>query len=181
MRTTSWGSALLLAVLAHSGAYAGDAGPASSVDTVEYSARDSRTRLEIRTREGARHVVWVGRDSTVAPDAGPTSVDVVGDVGDARGSAVILVDTYPSIPGGMSYCQAGEERFLRVVSIAKARPKETLHLKLASCRDNIELASPGIEWHAAAATLHIHWLLGPARKGQPEDRTIRIAADGTPG
>ncbi len=145
--------------------------------SIHYSSRSSQTRLEIRTKEGKRYALGVKRDATVSPKAAPTSVKIIGEVKDA---AIILVDTYPSIPGGMSYCQAGEERFLRVISIAKTPARETLQLKLASCRQNIELAEPGMEWNPESSTLRINWLLGPSMKEKPEARTIRIGANGIP-
>jgi hypothetical protein len=59
---------------------------------------------------------------------------------------VVLVDSYPSIPGGLSMCQAGEERFLRVVASTGGKAEETFRLKVASCRENLELAAPALEW-----------------------------------
>jgi hypothetical protein len=122
-------------------------------------------------------VVRVQRDKDVSAKAEPTRVEVLGEVKDI---AIILVDTHPSIPGGMSYCQAGEERFLRIISISKKPPEEAFCVKIESCRDNIELVSPGIEWLPESSILRIHWLLGPSAKGMPEVRTIRIGADGSP-
>lgn len=136
--------------------------------TVSARTAGGVTRLEIQAGADRRHSLDLERDATVAPDAEPR-VDVVGDI---PGVALILVDTYPSLPGGMSYCQAGEERFLRVVSVARPRPAETYVVKVASCRDNIELADAGIEWRADRSTLRIHWLAGPA--GTEEVRTLQI-------
>jgi hypothetical protein len=115
------------------------------------------------------------RDDTVAAGAAPDNLRVVGEV---RKSAVVLVDTYPSKPGGLSYCQAGEERFLRVISL-EGKLRETLRVKLASCRQNIELASPGIEWNAETSTLSIHWLLGPSGNEKSETRVYKIAGSGS--
>ena len=83
----------------------------------------------------------------------------------------------------MSYCQAGEERFLRVIEIASKRPTETYRVKLESCRDNIELASPGLKWSPETKSLNIHWLSAPGQIGKSEDRTLTIGTDGkvTPG
>jgi hypothetical protein len=78
----------------------------------------------------------------------------------------------------MSYCQAGEEQFLRVIALADPPPRETLRIKTASCRGNIELASPGIAWSAQTRTLRIDWLFGPTTPGQAESREIRFGADG---
>jgi len=167
-------STLLLATFA----YAADQIHHSALySSVVYSIKNSKTRFDIRDQTGKSYLIWVKRDATVSPKAQPTGVNVVGEI---KGGAIILVDTYPSIPGGMSYCQAGEEQFLRVISISKKTAKETFCVKITSCRDNIELASPGIEWLPESSTLRIHWLLGPTVKGIPENRSIRIGADGKP-
>ncbi|MGP8247815.1 MAG: hypothetical protein ACLQVN_25290 [Bryobacteraceae bacterium] len=167
-----------VSLLAVAGAFA--ASSANSValpsgGSIQYSPARSKTRFAIRTKQGRRYQVSVARDGTVAPRTSPSEVKLVADL---KGAAWILTDTYASIPGGMSYCQAGEERFLRVLGIAHGSARETLQVKLASCRDNIELADPGIEWNAETNTLRIHWLSAP--KGQPNERTIRLAPDGTP-
>jgi hypothetical protein len=174
MRIAFWASALLLATISCAAAQRPVA--VSAGNLISYcTAESSKTRLEIRTREGARYIVSLERDSTVSRNVKPSDVTVVGEV---QGSVVILVDTYPSIPGGLSYCQAGKERFLRVISISKKPPEETIRFKLASCRENIELASPGIEWLPESSTLRIHWLLGPATRQKPEELSIRIGSDG---
>ena len=85
-----------------------------------------------------------------------------------------------SRPGGLSYCQAGEERFLRVISIIRRPARETLRIKLESCRDNIELATPGIAWEPERAALQLNWLQGPQAGGGPQTRTIKINAEGKP-
>ena len=145
--------------------------------SVSYSAAGSKTRFEIRTKNGRRYEVNVERDSMVSPKAQPSTAQLVGEV---AGKALILTDTYPSVPLGLSYCQAGEERFLRVITLADGRAREELRLKLASCRDGIELTDPGLEWDGDSRTLRVHWLLGPTNKGKPEERTIHIGADGKP-
>jgi hypothetical protein len=176
MRIAFWASALLLlAVFASATAQESAADSASSA--ISYSTKNSKTRLDIRTPKGAHYILGVKRDSTVSPKSAPSDVKVVGEIKD---SVVIIVDTYPSIPGSLSYCQAGEERFLRVISITKKPAKETFRVKLDSCRDNIELASPGIEWLPESLTLSIHWLQGPNKKQQSEDLTMQIGANGKP-
>jgi len=116
----------------------------------------------------------VERDATVAPDAAPLKVTLVADL-PAR--AVIVTDTYSSLAGGLSYCQAGEEQFLRVISTTGEKPVQTFVTKLASCRENLELADPGVEWNAQSSSLQIHWLTGPS--GNADDRTIVIGNDGS--
>ena len=178
MRTAFSASALLLALLFQAPVRAVEpAAPAASVSTNHLVAH-GKTRLDIRTPVGTRHKLWLTRDATVARRARPTAVEVVGEL---KATAIVLLDTYPSVSGGsMSYCQAGEERFLRVISIVKPLPRETFRVKVVSCRDNVELASPGIEWQPASATLRIHWLQGAAPKGMPEERTLVIGRDGKP-
>jgi len=149
--------------------------PAGGV--VHYSTVGSKTRLEIRTKSGRSYKLNLERDSDVAANQKSVKLQLVGEVAD---KALILADTYPSAPLGMSYCQAGEERFLRVLTFAGPRVSETLRVKLASCRDNVEVADPGLQWDAGTGTLQVHWLQGPANKGKSEDRTIHIGADGKP-
>jgi hypothetical protein len=119
----------------------------------------------------------VERDATVTEGVNPASLKLVAEI---PGSALILTDTYPSIPQGMSYCQAGQEVFLRVVTVSGKRPVETYRTKLESCRDNIELASPGLEWTPETRTLEIHWLSAPGGADKPEDHTLKIRPDGKP-
>lgn len=126
--------------------------------------------LSVRLSSGQEVRVAAERDGTVSPDAKPKSIEKVAEVKDV---AVVIVDTYPSISLGLSHCQAGEERFLRIVSLREKPPRETSRLKLESCRDNIELASPGLEWAADTSTLSIHWLQAPATH-KPESRTLDV-------
>lgn len=172
MRMRFWASAPALAVVL--AAPQGQA-PLPSGGHISYAAAGTKTRLAIETKSGKRYEASVERDSMVAAGAQPSKVEVIGEV---PGKAVILTDRYASVPLGMHYCQAGEERFLRVITLAGGRGRDTLHLKIASCRDNLELAEPGLEWNAENATLRIHWLQGPSKK--EEERTIRIGKDGRP-
>jgi len=173
MRMPYWASLVAAGLLA--------AAPADQIalpsgGSVSSSTVGSKTRLEIRAKNGSRLALSVERDSMVASKAF-AKVKVIGEIPD---KTLILTDTYPSIPLGMSYCQAGEEQFLRIITLAKGQARETLHLKLASCRENIELADPGLVWNGDSATLQVHWLEGPTNKGKPEDRTIHIGSDGAP-
>jgi hypothetical protein len=175
MRTAFWANLLFLILT--SCAVANNPIALPSGGSLRASAKGAKTVFELRSAQGARASVQVERDGTVAPKSAPREVRIVGEV---KPSVVVLVDSYPSVPGGMSYCQAGEERFLRVLSFADGKPEETFRLKVESCRDNLELASPGIEWRPESSTLAIHWLLGPTTKGKPEERTIRLSPEGKP-
>lgn len=129
-------------------------------------------KVEIRTQRGAAYSASFDVDGTVAPGAPPTDIKVVAELEDT----LLIVDTYASLPGGMSYCQAGEESFLRVVSTASGVPEETTRVKLNSCRQNIELGSPGLEWQPDSSTLKLLWLSGPGTRGVPAELTLRIGA-----
>jgi hypothetical protein len=129
-------------------------------------------RLETKS---APLAIMLDRDETVASRSPLIEFRLIGEVGQG---AVILTDTYRSKSGGLSYCQAGEEQFLRVLSISPQRAEQTLRLKLASCRENVELDDPGVEWNPQTATLTIHWLAAPGGRVESEDRTYVITSDG---
>ena len=172
MRITYWGSLLLLSTWActdrNNRAAVVDSSEATSVTA---TAENGRTRFEIRSGVKLLGSITVDRDSTVASDAAPSKASVVGEV---AGVAVVIVDTYASKPGGMSYCQAGEEQFLRVVAVGQSPLTETSKTKIASCHENIELASQGVEWRADSSLVRIHWLTGPTPRGTSETRLLRI-------
>lgn len=149
--------------------------PVANVTAITARTDSGRTVLTWAGAAGASRSVIVSRDSTVAPSALPMGASVAGEIPD---SVLVVVDSYPSRPGGMSYCQAGVERFLRVLSIAAAHPVETYRVKLASCTGNIELASDSTAWNAAASELRIHWLSGPNAAHAPDSATLRITGDG---
>ncbi len=161
----------------------GDAKPLvarlASGDILQLGTRGNRTTLDIvrpgiESGPAALHAL-LERDSTVPETAPVVALRVIGEV---PAAAIVLSDTYRSIPGGLSFCQAGKEQFLRVISIAHQNARETLRLKIASCRDNVELASPGIEWNQETATLNVHWLMGPDGRQRSEDRTYKVGTDG---
>jgi hypothetical protein len=176
MRNAFWVSAGLLACLACSVSRPGvppaaTAGGAPSAPAPQVPTKSDNT-VQIRTQAGATYSVSFDVDGTVAPGSGPTNVRVVAELE----GTLLIVDTYSSLPGGMSYCQAGEESFLRVLSTASAVPEETARVKLSSCRQNIELSSPGLEWQPNSSTLHLRWLTGPGTRGAPAELTLRIGA-----
>jgi len=138
---------------------------------VTATTEDSHTRFEIRSGVKLLRSVTVDRDSTVPADAAPSKASVLGEI---PGVAVVIVDTYASKPGGMSYCQAGEEQFLRVIALLESQPNKTSTTKIASCLENIELASRGVEWRADSSLVRIHWLTGPKPGATGETRALRI-------
>lgn len=175
MRIAFWASAVLIALGPISQAVAKGSVPLPSSGTIYYSVSRGKTKLSIQTAQGGWYVLRMERDATVSCLSDPRDLTVVGEI---KGTALIIIDTYPSIPGGMSYCQAGAERFLRVISIAKKPAVETYRVKLESCRENIELGSPGVDWRPESSQLSIHWLQGPGKDQRPADLTTRIGADG---
>jgi hypothetical protein len=138
--------------------------------TLTFSTVSGTTQIDIQEK-GARQSIRVVRDGRVAPAASPIRVKLVAEI---ASSAAIVVDTYPSVGAGMARCRAGEESFLRVISFARAPALDTLRIKLESCRDDIELASPGLAWDPATATLSVRWLSGPTSLGKEEELTLRI-------
>ena len=149
--------------------------PHANTTTLSAHTEQGRTVLRWTNAGGASGSVAVTRDSTVALTSEPTNAVVAGEIAD---SMLVIVDSYPSIPGGMSFCQAGIERFLRVLSIAAAQPVETHRIKLASCLGNIELGADSTSWDASAMQLRINWLLGPGAAHAVESKTLRIGSDG---
>jgi hypothetical protein len=174
MRMRYWANALAatLVIAAPEGKVALPSG-----GSVSYTVAAPKTRFEISTKTGKRYVASVDRDATVSPNAEPRKVALIAEV---PNKSLILSDCYASVPLGMHYCQAGEEQFLRIFTITNGSVHQTLQLKLASCRENIELAEPGVEWNPTTETVQIHWLQGPSNKGNMEDRTIRIGPSGKP-
>jgi len=144
---------------------------------LSYSSDYATTRFDLDFSPEARYAITAPLDSTVPPQVRPVRVDIVGEV---ENRALVLVDSYPSQPGGMTACQSGEERFLRVISIWKNRAALTYSAKLASCREDIELDVDGLEWHPPSSTLRVRWSSGPRRHAEPEVLTLRIELDGEP-
>jgi len=173
MRTRFWVSAFALALVSAGFAVAQSNLALPSGGAVTGSAISGKTRLSIRTAKGKRYGLRVTRDATVALNARPSKLQLSGEL---AGTALILTDTYPSRALGMSMCQAGEEIFLRVIALRPSGARETFHVKVASCRENLELADPGIVWSAQTGTLTIHWLMGPQGKDQ---QVLQISPDGT--
>ena len=155
-------------------AYAQNVVKLPSGGSLRLSTVSGATQIEVASQAGERKIVRVARDSNVAPTAKPSRLTLVGEV---TGAAIVLVDTYPSIPGGMSYCRAGEESFLRVLSLGQGSITDALHIKLQSCRENIELASPGVEWLPESSKLRVRWIQGPFAREKPDQLEVRVGAN----
>jgi hypothetical protein len=171
-----WVSAGLLALfscsVSRSSATPANSGNVTPTASSAPAQTNSQNKIDIHTQSGATYSVLLDVDGTVVPGSAPTEVKVVGELD----GILLIVDTYSSIPGGMSYCQAGEESFLRVISTAAEMPEETSRVKLNSCRQNIELGSPGLEWQPSSSTLHLQWLSGPGTRGAPAELTLRFGS-----
>jgi len=145
----------------------------SAVDDASVRA-DVPHVLDVLTASGKKLKVQVVRDAYVLPETEPDEVEVVAEVG----SNLVIVDTYMSVAGGASYCQAGKERFLRIFAIQGEKSEETLRLKLESCWQHIELLESGVEWLPASSTLRMKWLFGPLTKDKAEELTLRVDSEG---
>ncbi|RZM17797.1 MAG: hypothetical protein EOO88_42395 [Pedobacter sp.] len=175
MRIAFLSSALLLLILASRSTRAQESISLPSGGMLTFNSNYGKTRFVIRNRNGAVSRFLGMRDSTVSPISNPTKVKIVGEVKDL---ALIVLDTYPSIPNGMSFCQAGQESFLRVISLTSKRPVETFKVKLESCRDGIELSADGVVWIPESSSIRVHWMVSPYLVGQPEMRVFKIGIDG---
>ena len=175
MRISFWVSLLIVAT----GLSAPAQGPVplASGKLLTSAASGDRTVFSIPKPAGGKFKLSVSRDTTVAKGARPVSVKLVAEI---PNSILIVSDVYSSISGGLGYCQAGKETFLRVISISGKLPVETFRVNLESCRENIELASPGVNWRAQSRTLEIHWLSAPGSVGKSEDRAVIIGPEGKP-
>jgi hypothetical protein len=164
--------ATLVLALAPSAPVRGDGMPGAPQLKAEHGA-DGRSRLRFST--GGE---LAGVTDPDIPARSLPRLKVLGTVGD---STALVMESYRSrANAGGGQCGAGEERWLRVISLRPA-PKEAYRVKLDSCWQNVELdhefGERGLEWNAEQAILRIAWLSGPAN-GAPERRELRIAADG---
>lgn len=174
MPTLFWASLLLLAC---SSAFSG-AEPELSVRGE--LAAPGQTRLSFSAGAQTPLRLLVSRDEHVPAQAKPGKVQVLGVV---NGAVAVLIDSYPSSLVPLSNCGAGRERFLRVVRMLPAPAKETLRLKLESCRENIDLDREadggGIRWLPETSELRLAWSAGPVSKLGPESRRLQISPDGS--
>lgn len=170
MRTLSF--SLLLCLIAACGASRLVPAPLPK-DQVSAEAAGTVTKLVI-VRAGHQFELAVPRDQTVKPGADVWRVDVLV----WTDTAVVVVDTYLSAPLGLSMCQAGEERFLRVVSLAASHAELAFSIKLESCRDSIELAADAPpRWNPDSRTLEGQWMM-PHPELHTRDLKLRFDANG---
>jgi hypothetical protein len=142
--------------------------------SLQYSSKYGSTRLVLGGRGASRGTLELRRDATVLDRATPNGIEAIAEV---PGAVLILVDSYESRPAGLSMCQAGTERFLRVISLDREPAAETFRTKLESCLQGIELGADGLKWEAASRTLHVRWLFGPGVRRKREELTLRFGAE----
>jgi len=125
----------------------------ASGGTLRYSTERNRTRVELRPakKSATKTQVLLLRDETVAP-AGPVQAFEL--LAEKPSGVYVVTDRYASRPGPMSYCQAGQEQFVRVLVQSRGL-RETFSLKVLSCRSNLELGPAGLSWDNASSTLTV--------------------------
>lgn len=104
----------------------------------------------------------------------PTMVDAAGDhdtrVLASKNGIAIVLDSYASRSQSMSRCQAGEERWLRVIDVAAAR--ERYARLVESCLKDVVPGDPLFTGPDASGAYTVNLVSEPS---------LRIAADGTVG
>jgi hypothetical protein len=130
-------------------------------------------KLDVTNTTGKRFSLHVARDPFAASQTKPLKVRVIAE---PSPDSVVVIDSFRSRRGGMSMCQAGIEKTLRVLVRIGNRVQERERVKIESCHENIELANGGIDWNAADSTLRIRWLQGPTNKGMAEQRDLKISS-----
>lgn len=112
----------------------------------------------IEIDDGARKVrVGVTLDSSLINFSDEHEVRVLGQ----HGRTILLVDSYASRMQGLSRCQSGHERYVRLIDLDRQRE---LFAKLAeSCSRNIEPGEPIAAWNADGHSFTITMLSGGSR------------------
>lgn len=120
---------------------------------LRYSTQRDSTLVEIRPvkRDAAKNQVLLARDETVAPASPVLGFELLAE---KPPGVYVVTDRYASRPGPMSYCQSGEEQFVRVLAAAPDL-HETFSLKVGSCRSNLDLGPAGVSWDGASSTLTV--------------------------
>jgi hypothetical protein len=122
--------------------------------TLRYSTQGNRTLVEIRPAKagGVKTQILLPRDETVAAASPVAALELLAE---KPGGIYVITDRYASRPGPLSYCQAGEEQFVRVLVRARGL-RETFSLKVQSCRStNLELGPTGLSWDSESSTLTV--------------------------
>jgi hypothetical protein len=134
----------------------------ASGGTLRYSTERNSTRVELRPSKAQ---VLLPRDETIAPGSPVQGFELLAQ---KPSGVYVITDRYASRPGPMSYCQSGQEQFVRVLKRSRGL-RQTFSRKVQSCRSNLELGPAGVSWDNASSTLTIDG-------DQP--KRYRIADDG---
>jgi hypothetical protein len=144
----------------------------TSGGTLLYSTVRNRTRVELRPAKksaaktaAAKIDVLLSRDETVATGSPIQAFELLAE---KPSGVYVVTDRYTSRPGPMSYCQAGQEQFVRVLARSRGL-RETFSIKVLSCRSNLELGPAGLSWDNASSTLTVDGA---------EPKRYRVADDG---
>jgi urea transport system substrate-binding protein len=148
--------------------------PSGLAVAITHDGSGDSLKLSGGSSSAGQSVLRLPQDDKIAANQPTASLRVIGELV----HAFVIIDSHPARSGGLSYCQAGNEDLLRVVSTAAAALTQTFALKVASCWDNIELSTPDIEWRPNQSELIIHWFHPPNGSRQPEDRRLRLSPDG---
>lgn len=113
-----------------------------------------------------------GRNIRVPVTVDPATIDPTADhetrLLASAGNIAIALDSYASRPQSMSRCQAGEERWLRVIDIAAARQRYAKLIE--SCLKDVVPGDPLLTGPDGAGAYTVNLVSEPS---------LRIAADGT--
>jgi len=144
----------------------------ASGGTLRYSTERNRTLIELRP---AKMQIRLPRDETVASASPVQDLEVLAE---KPTGVYVLTDRYASRPGPMSYCQAGQEQFVRVLVGLRVRSRglrETFSLKVQSCRSNLELGPAGVSWDDASSTFTVDGVK-PQRYRVGDDGVVTLLA-----
>lgn len=110
--------------------------------------------------------VPVALDPSMIDQRGDHQVKIIG----VRGTSLLLLDSYASRPRSMSRCQAGQERYVRVIDTRKRTEQWS---KLAeSCLNDVVPGDPIAAWGADGRSFTVNLLSEPSIHAN-------LAADGT--
>jgi hypothetical protein len=91
----------------------------------------------------------------------------------------VFTNTYASRPfGGAAQCGAGEETFLRVVTLTKPAT-ETFSLRVESCWFDAELGDGGIQWDPTLHVVSADFLFAPNDPKPKGPQRYAVEDDGT--
>lgn len=153
MRTGSLVDAILLLALAGAAAGCGmqpAAAPVAAPSMETSPAPAAGTRITV---EGV--AIPVAIDAAAIDAAQGNSVEVVA----RRGDRVLVIDGWASKPQGMSRCQAGRERWLRLIDLAGRR--ELFSKLVESCLHDVEPGNPVATWPDGSDTIRVDLLSEP--------------------